>query len=160
MADVHVTGLRELQGFLDTLPVKIEKNIMRSALRAGAKIVQAHAVANVPIKSGQLRSSIKIGTRARGGRVTASVRTKLFYARYIEFGTAAHSIVARGGGWLSFGGIFAKEVQHPGSRPRPFLRPSMDAMAGAAVVAVGEQIKKRLTKAGIDASDVLVQGDE
>ena len=160
MADVHVTGLKELQSFLDTLPVKLEKNIMRSAMRQGAKVMQRQAVANVPVKSGDLKKSIKIGTRVRGGRVTAMVKTKLFYAKFVEFGTSAHNISAKQNGWLSFMNIFAKEVAHPGSRPRPFLRPAMDATAGAAVVAVGEQIKKRLTKEGLNVADVLVEGDE
>jgi HK97 gp10 family phage protein len=160
MADsVHIKGLDALNKFLQELPVKVEKNIMRSALRAGAKVIQAQAIANVPVKSGELRDSIKIGTRARGGRVTASVRTKLFYARYVEFGTAAHNIAAKSG-WLSFGGIFAKSVQHPGAKRHPFLRPALDATASAAVIAVGEQVKKRLTKEGLDVADVIVEGDE
>lgn len=159
MADVHVKGLEDLQKFLDELPAKVEKNIIRSALRAGAKLIQQQAVANVPVKSGELRNSLKISTRARVGRVTASVKTKLFYARFVEFGTHAHNIAAKTG-WLSFGGIFAKSVQHPGARPHPFLRPALDATASAAVVAVGEQVKKRLTKEGLDAADVMVEGDE
>lgn len=157
--EVHVKGLADLQKFLDTLTPRLEKNVMRSALRAGAKVIQAQAIANVPVKSGELRKSIKITTRARGGRITASVRTKLFYGRFVEFGTAAHNIAAKRG-WLSFGGIFARSVQHPGAKPHPFLRPALDAMASAAVVAVGEQVKKRLTKEGLDVADVLVEGDE
>jgi HK97 gp10 family phage protein len=160
MAEIHVKGLAELSKFLDALPVKIEKNIMRSALRQGAKVIQQQAIANVPVQSGELRKSLKIGTRVRGGTVTAAVKTKVFYAKFVEFGTKAHFITARKKGWLSFGGIFAKSVQHPGSRPRPFLRPALDAMAGAAVIAVGEQIKKRLTKEGLDTAHITIEGDE
>ena len=157
---VHVKGLSALNDFLQQLPVRLEKNIMRSAMRQGAKVMQRQAIANVPVKSGALKKSIKIGTRVRGGRVTAAVKTKLFYAKFVEFGTASHNIAAKQNGWLSFMNIFAKSVDHPGSRPRPFLRPAMDATAGAAVVAVGEQIKKRLTKEGLNVADILVEGDE
>ena len=160
MSEQHVKGLSELNDFLQTLPVKLEKNILRSALRAGAKVTQQQAIANVPFKSGDLKKSIKIGTRARGGRVTAMVRTKLWYAKWVEYGTRAHNIAAKKGGWLSFGGIFAKEVMHPGAKPHPFLRPALDATAAAAVVAVGEKIKSRLTKEGLNVADVMVEGDE
>lgn len=158
--DLHVRGLTELNKFLQELPVKLEKNILRSALRQGAKVTQAQAIANVPVKSGDLRKSIKIGTRARGGTVTASVRTKLFYAKFVEYGTAAHLVNGKLGGSLFFGGIFAKQVMHPGSRAKAFLRPALDSTANAAVVAVGEQIKKRLTKEGLDTADILIEGDE
>jgi HK97 gp10 family phage protein len=159
MSEVHVKGLDQLQKLLDTLPAKIERNILRSALRQGAKVVQTQAIANVPKQSGELRDSLKIGTRARGGIVTASVRTKVFYGKFVEFGTAAHNISSKKG-WLSFGGIFAKSVAHPGAKPHPFLRPALDATASAAVVAVGEQIKKRLTKEGLDTADIVIEGDE
>ena len=40
MADsVHVKGLDALQKLLDTLPVKLEKNVMRGGLRAGMNVI-------------------------------------------------------------------------------------------------------------------------
>jgi hypothetical protein len=36
------------------------------------------------------------------------------------------------------------------------MRPALDSKSGAALVAVGEAIKRRLTKEGINASDVEV----
>lgn len=160
MAEIHVKGLSDLQKFLDQLPAKLERNIMRSALRAGANVLKAQALANVPVKSGDLRRSLKVGTNARGGVVTATVRTKLFYARFVEYGTKAHNIKARRAKALHVAAWFGLSVSHPGSRPRPFLRPALDVAAGAAVIAVGEQVKARLTKTGLDASPVRVEGDE
>jgi HK97 gp10 family phage protein len=164
----HVKGLAELQKFLDALPKKVEKNIMRSALRAGAMVIMEQAKANVPVKTGALRDSLRVSTGYKNGKVTATVKaggkTKrggdAFYAHMVEFGTSAHNIAAKAGGWLSFMNVFAKEVAHPGARAKPFLRPAMDARAQDALVAVGEQIKKRLTKEGLDASHVMVEGDE
>lgn len=165
MADVHVTGLAALQKFLDTLPVKMERSIMRSALRAGANVVRAAAQTNVPVDSGALRASLDaskaLTTSTRGGVVTAKVRTKVFYAKFIEYGTRPHTITARDGGALRFGGGFYKSVDHPGIvNPKAFLRPALDTQAQAAVIAVGEQIKRRLTKEGLDVADVLIEGDE
>lgn len=163
MADVHVTGLRELQAFLDELPSNVEKKILRGALRAGMKTVQPVANANVHSVSGLLAAGLKIGTRARGGRVTASLKATGvhgYLARWVEFGTKAHNIAAKQNGWLSFGGIFAKSVAHPGAKPHPFMRPALDSQAQNAVVAAAEYMKTRLTKQGLDTSAVLIEGDE
>ena len=163
MAEIHVKGLAELQKFLDQLPVKIEKNVMRGALRAGAKPVLEQAIARVPVQSGELKNSLKISTSARGGTVTAKVKTNVFYAKFVEFGTKAHFITAKKGGWLSFGGIFAKSVWHPGipKGPHAFMRPALDSQAQAAVIAAAEYMKNRLaTKHGLDTSHITVEGDE
>ena len=163
MSEIHVTGLRELQSFLDTLSPKIEKNILRGALRSGAKVIESEAKANVPVKDGVLRDSIRVTGRLKGHTVTASIKaggkTKsgdAFYARFVEYGTAAHVINGRNRGWLSWGGLFAKSVDHPGAVPHPFLRPALDDKADAAIVATGEYIKKRLTKAGLDVPDTEI----
>jgi HK97 gp10 family phage protein len=163
MAEIHVRGLKELQKFLDQLPVKIERNIMRGALRAGAKPILAQAIAGVPVQSGELKNSLKISTSAKGGTVESKVKTNVFYSRFVEFGTQAHFITAKKGGWLSFGGIFAKSVWHPGipKGPHAFMRPALDSQAQAAVVATAEYIKKRLaTKEGLDTSHIMIEGDE
>jgi hypothetical protein len=51
-------------------------------------------------------------------------------------------------------------VWHPGARPRAWFRPALDSQAQNAVVAMAEYIKKRLTKQGLDTSEVLIAGDE
>lgn len=162
--EIHVKGLRELQAFLDTLPAKVEKNIMRGALRAGMKTIQPVAKANVHSVSGLLAAGLKIGTNSRGGRVTASLKAKgphAYLARWVEFGTRAHHIAAKKGGFLAFGGIFAKSIAHPGAKPKPFLRPALDQQATAAVVAAAEYMKARLeTKHGLDTADIVIDGDE
>lgn len=159
--DVHIAGLKELQAFLDALPAKLERNVMRGALRAGAKVIQAQAIANVPVKSGELRKSLKLRTGGRNGIVTASVRTKVFYAKFVEYGTASHAIRAKHGGKLLFGGTFRDSVHHPGTKPKSFLRPALDAKAGAAVIAAAEYMRNRLaTKEGLDTADIQIGIEE
>lgn len=59
---------------------------------------------------------------------------------------------------IKIGGRFVgKAVKHPGSRPRPFMRPALDSSSTSAVRAVGEYIKQRLTKEGLNASEVEVK---
>lgn len=163
MADTHVKGLAELNAFLQDLPVKIERNVLRGSLRAGMKVVQPVAKANALKASGLYAAGLKIGTRDRGGKVMAYLKATgphAYLGRWIEWGTRAHNIAAKGMGWLSFGGIFAKKVAHPGTKPHPHMRPALDSQAQAAVVAAAEYMKKRLaTKHGLDTADIQIGGE-
>jgi HK97 gp10 family phage protein len=162
MSDAAVKGLRELQAALDALPAKIEANIMRAAMRAGAKVVAAEARSLVPERSGRLAESVRYGAKlsAKAGQVQAYVRAggkgrkggkTVRYAHLVEYGTAAHVIRAGPGKRLPIGGGFATSVQHPGAKKHPFMRPAADASAQAALQAVGDYIRNRLrTKHGID----------
>jgi HK97 gp10 family phage protein len=161
---VHVKGLAELDKFLETLPMKIQNNIMRGALRAGMKPVKADAQEHAAVASGQLRDGLKLYTRVRSRVVTVILRATGkhgYVARWVEFGTAAHLITAKNRKGLAFGGLFFQSVWHPGIQPHPFMRPALDARAGDAVVAAGEYIKNRLaTKEGLDTADIVIEGDE
>lgn len=162
MSEVHVKGLAELQKFLEQLPAKMEANVMRGALSAGMKTVLPVAQSNIHNISGELARGLKVSASNRGGVVKSKLKTTgkhAYVAKWVEFGTAAHSIAARAGGSLFFRGLFAKLVHHPGAKPKPFMRPALDQQAGAAVVAAAEYIKRRLAnKHGLDASDVNIGG--
>lgn len=111
MSEIHVTGLADLQKFLDKLPAKMEANVMRGALRQAAKVVAAEAKRLCPESPapkrnrerygsyrGALRDSIKISVRVVRGKVTGFVKAgndKAWYARFVEFGTAKHWIQAK-----------------------------------------------------------------
>lgn len=182
---VHVKGLSQLQAFLDQLPVKMEKNVMRGAMRAGARAVLPVAKSNVNQVSGALAKSLRAGSSARGSTVTGYVRTRIYYAKWVEYGTRPHFIkvrpedrpsrITRRGerkafsirtinrmverGSLVIGRNFVgASVDHVGARPKPYLRPALDTQAGAAVVAVGNYIKDRLaTKHGLDTSGIDIE---
>ena len=156
--DTIIKGGAELQRFLDTLPAKIEGNILRSALRKGARIVLIDAKARAPVASGALRDGLKIKTGLRYGIAKATVVTTgkhAFLAQWMEYGTQSHVITAGQGKALAFlvGGHPVKAVDHPGIRPHPFMRPAVDANVDAVVSAIAAQIRARLTKAGVDMSD-------
>lgn len=163
----HVKGLRELHAALQSLPIKLEKNVMRSALRAGANVIrnEARATAAFADQTGKLRKSIRVSTRAtRGGVVQAKVSAggkRAFYAHFVEFGTAAHHIFAFPGRFLAFGGGVYKVVSHPGTAARPFMRPALDSKRAAAVQAFGEKVRSVLsTKHGINVPAPFLEGDE
>lgn len=170
--DVHVKGLAELNKFLDTLPEKLARNVVRGAFRHAVKteIVPA-AKANIHNVSGELARTFDerraISTGTKNGRVYAKLRAGVGLGQkgrepanlpiWLEYGTAAHVIVARKGGSLFLGyGIF-KAVKHSGARPHPFMRPALDARAQAALIAAAEYMKRRLaTKHGLDTADIEV----
>lgn len=130
---------------------------MRGALRAGAVVLRDAARQNINRVSGELAKSLTVSSRARAGEVTAKVYTRVFYARFVEFGTRPHRIEPKNRKALALAnGVLVEGVDHPGARPHPFLRPALDTRAREAVVAVGERIKARLTKAGIETPDVEI----
>jgi HK97 gp10 family phage protein len=161
----QIKGLKELYEALQTLPVKLERNVMRSALRAGMKVIMEEAKSNVPARTGALRDSFKISTRLRKGTVTAKVSVgneKAFYGRFVEFGTAAHVIAAKNKGQLMFfAGGFYRSVSHPGAKARPFMRPALDNKADDALRAFAAKVRSVLSsKHGIDVPAPLLEGDE
>jgi HK97 gp10 family phage protein len=169
VTDTKVKGLAELQRAMDSLPAKIEANIMRGALRAGAKVIAEEARANLArngsVDSGRLEDSVRVGTRLKRGtaigRVIAGGSSKgkaaAFYAGMVERGTAAHVIP----GPVVIGDRVVGDVDHPGAQKKPFLRPAIDTKAGEAVVAMREYIRARLSsKHGIDVPTPTEEGDE
>jgi len=180
--EVNVAGFKDLQKFLNTLAPKIERNILRAALSKGARVVRDEAKTLVPVAlpneenrklygghAGALRNSLRVGSRARGGKVTAYIRAggkkkgaDTYYAHWVEYGTRTHFINSKSG-YLRINGRWVKApVTHPGAKAKPFLRPALDSRASDALRAVGNFIKHRLdTKHGLDtkAVDINVEGE-
>ena len=188
MTDIRVTGLSELQAFLDQLPAKIEANIMRGALRAGTKVIKNRAMLNIDSKTGDLAKSLRIYTRIKDGIVKSVLASRGDYkALWVEFGTRPHLIKvqeeekninyrlsAKRGHTvresmttvnrrvLQIGNNFVGPVvSHPGAKPKPFLRPALDSEANNAIIAAGEYIKKRLaTKHGLNTAEIEIGVEE
>uniref|UniRef100_A0A193SD31 Phage protein, HK97 gp10 family n=1 Tax=biofilter metagenome TaxID=1070537 RepID=A0A193SD31_9ZZZZ len=153
MAEIRMHGLVELKKALSTLPDKLEKNILRGALRAGGKEFQTAARQAAPVKTGKLRDSIKVRTSAKRGRVKATIVAgdkNAFYAHMVEFGTAQHFIKPKDRKSLFFAGLAREVIDHPGAKPAPFMRPAFDGAGEAATQAFAEYVKARLTKAGVE----------
>lgn len=148
---------------LQMLPVQMEQNILRGALRAGANVFKVEArlqlASHGNVESGLLSKGLSVTTRARAGTVTASLKAKGkhgFIAHWIEFGTEPHAIRGRSGNPLAFGGDYYKMINHPGITAHPFFRPTIDGKSGEALVAIGEYIKLRLTKEGLNTREIEI----
>jgi hypothetical protein len=79
---------------------------------------------NCPVNTGALKNSIWF--KIDGNDIIISMKK---YGKNVEFGTPPHVIEpkkAKALHWKGDGGdIFAKKVNHPGTRPQPFIRSTM-----------------------------------
>ncbi len=98
----------------------------KSSVRRAAVIAwqTAHETSLYKDRTGKLRDS----TRVEDGKddYSANVVARRRYASYIENGTPPHEIRPKRARALRFvmngSVVFARSVQHPGTKPRPFMR--------------------------------------
>ena len=160
--DINITGGDDLFAALQALPVKLEKNIMRGAMRAGAKLMLEDARAKCPVsppsgvaskkygaKEGELRDSLRISTGAKNGKVYAFVKAgnkAAFYARMVEYGTVPHEEPLGAKHALMLGGTFRDAINHPGADAHAFKRPAFYGNADNSIAQVADYIGARLDK--------------
>lgn len=106
---------------------KQKKKLQEKLLKTGLKI-EKEAKIRCPVDTGRLRASINT---KMVDDFTVRIGTNVEYAQAVEYGTAAHEIKAKDAEalhWKDEDGedVFATRVQHPGTEPRPFLRPAVD----------------------------------
>jgi len=143
-----ITGLSDLEKRLAELPLRIAKNVMRGAIRAGAVVIQKEAKAKCPVSAeahflgkGVKRVLIQPGElKKKGIKVRQAPRSsspliaywvyvskRNWYWGFPEFGTAKMTA-------------------------RPFMRPAFDEKKEAATEAIraymGPRIDKEVAKLG------------
>lgn len=108
--------------------------LTRLLLEAAARATRRASGEVVKVRSGHLRRTIGPPTvQETASGAAGELRVGATYAPFLEYGTRPHRIVARRGKALRFldrtGTLrFARSVNHPGTRPRPFFGPSWDEM--------------------------------
>lgn len=118
----------------------------RTELREASRQVVARAKVLAPVRTGRLRGSIRAEPpRFFSLRGSVKVGSDLEYAGFVNDGTPRHFIRPRGGrsargnpkrpGMLKFtvGGrvVYARVVDHPGTKPNPFLDRALREVAAA-----------------------------
>lgn len=91
----EIKGLKETLKNLKELEPKVQKKVVRKALREGTKIVAAEMKGEAPVETGQLKRSIKIkaGKRKKNS-LSVKVETDKenfpdqYYSAFVEFGTS------------------------------------------------------------------------
>ncbi|MEU7010365.1 HK97 gp10 family phage protein [Streptomyces sp. NPDC046332] len=111
---------------------------MRAASRsegdAAARQVVNRAKVLAPVDTGRLRASIRVERRSfLGFRARWTIGSDVEYAPYVNDGTAPHIIRPKNAQALRFrvGGriVYAKVVNHPGTRANPFLDRALQEVA-------------------------------
>ena len=111
-------------------------NASRAELREASRQVVNRAKVLAPVRTGRLRSSIRAEPpRIFSLRGSVTVGSDLEYAAMVNDGTRPHVIRPRAKQVLRFqvGGrtVFAKVVNHPGTKPNPFLDRALREVAAA-----------------------------
>lgn len=132
---IRIEGLDELTNALGKVDTTIKKEMYKGMV-ASTTLVQNEARAVRPGRfknqTGNLRRSILKGkVRWDYGEVGTNEK----YAAPVEFGTRPHTIYPKNRRFLAFksksgGMIFARKVNHPGSKPYPFMRPAFERNQG------------------------------
>jgi hypothetical protein len=139
----RLEGLEAVQRVFSNVPREIQERIT-DAINRGADEIAATARTLVPVRTGELRGAIRVqrpgavrrglagaslaaaaaganAIEARIGVFLESAPSPGFYARWVEFGTAARvkgNLIVRAGRRRRFYNT------HPGSKPEPFLFPA------------------------------------
>lgn len=147
--EFKIEGAKELDDLLKQLPGRVAGRVAANSLRSGARIIRDEAKRQVPVDTGDLQKSIKVLTGRTAKRDSRIVHVGVFgkdsrLAHLVEFGTAAHRIATKTKQVLAFlvgySRVYARSVQHPGAKEKPFLRPAADAKVGEVVAEIGRVI--------------------
>ena len=126
---VVIVNLAEFERAVEAFATDIERGcigVVQQTCLDGAE--HARAVGQFQDRTGALRASIHAFPTVRIERgAKGSFGTTKSYAAIVEGGSRAHEIRARRRAalrWEDAGGVhFARVVQHPGTKPLPFMGP-------------------------------------
>lgn len=145
MITMEVTGAKELEAALKSLPDRVARKILSTALRKAAGAVRDDAKASAPIKTGKIKKSIVIraGKYRRGGSVRMLVvvlgayRGPQSYSGPLELG---HKVGSRGTGLKrKQAGTILDGRKYV--RPRPFMRNAANRQRSRVVKIIEAQVR-------------------
>ena len=129
--NVKITGGKALEKALRQLPEKVERSIVKGAVRAGARLILLAARRNVPVAEGSLLKSIDIKDRRVKSGAMVSVLVRRGTSRGVKgVGHRAHII----------------EFGSKNQAAQPIMRPAMDSEKVNAIKAMAAYIQKRIGK--------------
>ena len=124
MIKIDSSDLNKFSVILKELPDEI-KNDVRKVVKNSAFNIERNAKSSASVKTGHLRRSIS----TKMGDMEATIHTSnLKYAPMVEFGTRPHIIRAKNKKALYWKGAShpVKQVNHPGSKAKPYLIPAFE----------------------------------
>lgn len=152
MARVYLKGLPQLKAKLVKLQNETATRV-RPAMEAAATEITEMMKRLVPSEHGALRQSIgwtwgdaptgsiSVSHTIAGNRITISAGSaEAFYARWVEFGTAPHSLAK--GARRKAGKLQDVGPHHPGATAQPFFYPSYRALRKHAKLTIAKAIRQ------------------
>ena len=124
MIKIDSSDLNKFSVTLRELPDEIKDDV-RKVVKNSAFNIERNAKSSASVKTGHLRRSIS----TKMGDMEATIHTSnLKYAPMVEFGTRPHIIRAKNKKALYWKGAKhpVKQVNHPGSKAKPYLIPAFD----------------------------------
>ena len=124
MIKIDSSDLNKFSVMLGELPDEI-KNDVRKVVKNSAFNIERNAKSSVSVKTGHLRRSIS----TKIGDMEATIHTSnVKYAVIVEKGSKAHVIRPKNKKALYWKGAShpVKQVNHPGSKAKPYLIPAFE----------------------------------
>lgn len=128
MIKIDSSELDKFSVYLETKNEEDEKkiqNVIKNSAMTIEKNAKSNLTSNKSVKTGHLRRGIATNI----GNMEATVHTSnIKYASMVEKGTKAHIIKPKNKKALYWKGAFhpVKQVNHPGSKAKPYLIPAFD----------------------------------
>jgi len=134
---------REVIAALERLKAVSQKKALRAAGTSGARVFLKGAKSKVQVRSGLLKSDLRIRSRFNfaGARFSIGTSKKAKHAHLVELGTDAHYIPTPRGSPFTGPGPNSG-INHPGSRPYPFLRPAFNEGRSQALRNVAKNLQR------------------
>ncbi|WP_417848372.1 HK97-gp10 family putative phage morphogenesis protein [Thalassoglobus sp.] len=89
---VYLTGVKEIDKKLATLEQKLQKKVLRKAMRTGMKGIQSEIKARMPKDTGATAKGVKVraAKKQKRGSIGIEVRSQddNYIAKWLEFGTS------------------------------------------------------------------------
>lgn len=149
---VTVDGEKALAEFLKKFPQDITNKVMKKAVRAGAMLVYKEMKRRVPVRSGNLRDSIKVVKRKRIDKRKLG-KNEIVYSVIPKRTTRRKTFkLASGEKWTIKGmvadGYYAHMVEYGTvhQSAQPFMRPAIDATRVASFDKFKSVTKNEVTK--------------
>ena len=131
--DIGMVGDKELQRALNRISRDTQEKFVQQSLRKGAKPILASAITGVPVRTGRLKTSLKIRTRKRKRKGILGVQ--------VQTGTRAElGIAADAPGYYPI----AVEYGTKHMAADPYLRPALDTNRDKALGIIGRELWNRI----------------
>lgn len=142
---VNFKGIKQFEKNIKALGGKVAKQVVKASLKKGGTVFIKQARSNLPPQYDTLKRSLKSAFRKPrnqfyqtlkiGFTTGKNARYDGWYAHIVEGGSDAHTITSKTGKIITAGDdVFARKINHPGTRAYPFLRPAFENKSNAALV--------------------------